>query len=169
MIWLDQRGVDVAIMTYGPDGSVLNEYDSRNGELGLERVCLEATSKGRYDIEVRDIDEAAPGGKCDLHVVVSGLAPNTPEAVMDVSLARNNTNDSPGPAIPMLRDGSPGYSKAFGMAIMQKMGRRSAFKFCGAERRKAPHRSAFPEYAVGLRLQRPPCSPAPVRSPRTAP
>jgi len=119
LLRVDQRGVDVAITTYEPDKSKVNEFDSPNGAFGPEWVRLDATSKGRYAIVTKAIDEGASEGSIDLRVVASGPGPTTPAAAMDTYLARYNTNDSPGLAIRILRDGSPVYSKAFGMADLE--------------------------------------------------
>jgi len=54
---VDQHGVDVAITTYSPNGSKLNEFDSPNGAFGPEWVRLEASVQGQYRIEVQAIDE----------------------------------------------------------------------------------------------------------------
>ncbi|MBK9416848.1 MAG: beta-lactamase family protein [Flavobacteriales bacterium] len=116
---VDQHGVDVAITTYSPNGSKLNEFDSPNGAFGPEWVRLEASVQGQYRIEVQAIDETAPEGRVELRQVSSGTAPTTPEAAMDAYLARYNTTDSPGLAIRILRDGAPVYSKAFGMADLE--------------------------------------------------
>jgi len=62
---------------------------------------------------------AQTNGRVALHEVSSGGTRATPEAAMDAYLARYNTNDSPGLAIRILRDGSPRYSKAFGMADLE--------------------------------------------------
>lgn len=114
-----QRGVDVAITTHDTNGNKLNEFDSPNGAFGPEWVRLDATSKGRYGIEVQAMEEGVPGGRIELRVVASGPAPTSPDAALDAYLARYNTNDSPGLAIRILRDGSPLYSKAFGMADLE--------------------------------------------------
>ena len=119
LLRVDQPDVDVAITTYDPRGNKLNEFDSPNGAFGPEWVRLEASVKGQYRIEVQAIDETAPEGRVDLRLVSSGPAPTTPESAMDAYLARYNTNDSPGLAIRIIRDGSPRYSKAFGMADLE--------------------------------------------------
>ncbi|MBK7556451.1 MAG: beta-lactamase family protein [Flavobacteriales bacterium] len=62
---------------------------------------------------------AQTNGTVELQEASSGGTLATPEAAMDAFLARYNTSDSPGLAIRILRDGSPVYSKAFGMADLE--------------------------------------------------
>ncbi|MEX1132212.1 MAG: serine hydrolase domain-containing protein [Flavobacteriales bacterium] len=119
LLRVDQHGVDVAITLYDPSGAKEQEFDSPNGLHGPEWVRFEAAGTGRYVIELRATDEGLSTGQYELRVVASGDAPTTPAAAMDAYLARYNANDSPGLAIRILRDGSPVYSKAFGMADLE--------------------------------------------------
>jgi len=119
LLRVDQLGVDLAITLYDPSGSKVQVFDSPNGAHGPEWVRIEASGTGRYDLEVRAIEEGSSAGVYELRVVGSGAATATPEATMDAYLARYTTNDSPGLAIRILRDGSPLYSRAFGMADLE--------------------------------------------------
>ncbi|HJP94163.1 MAG TPA: CHAT domain-containing tetratricopeptide repeat protein [Pyrinomonadaceae bacterium] len=49
---VDQRGVDVVVYVYGPDGAKVAQVDGPNGNYGLEPVFLVANTAGVYRIDV---------------------------------------------------------------------------------------------------------------------
>lgn len=54
---VNQRGVDVVVRVYAPDGSRIAEVDSPNGSQGDEPVALEAKAAGTYRIEVSPLGQ----------------------------------------------------------------------------------------------------------------
>lgn len=61
---VDQRGIDVIVRVFDPEGKSLGEFDSPNGTEGPENVSLASVTAGVYRIEVAplgQIDNAAPG------------------------------------------------------------------------------------------------------------
>lgn len=58
----DQRGIDVVVRIFAPDGGLLFERDTPNGSIGEESVAFIA-AKENYRIEVSALDEKAPRGK----------------------------------------------------------------------------------------------------------
>jgi hypothetical protein len=59
---VEQRGVDVGLIIFSPEGARVREVDIRHGERGAERVSLIAKRAGNYRIEVRSIRrKALPG------------------------------------------------------------------------------------------------------------
>src|SRR5262249_4846430 len=59
---VDQRGIDVLVELFGPDGKKLAEVDSPNGISGLEPVVFITETEGRYRITVRSLQaNVAPG------------------------------------------------------------------------------------------------------------
>jgi tetratricopeptide (TPR) repeat protein len=58
---VDQRGVDVVVTLYAPDGKRLKEVDSPNGDVGPEPVLLIAETAGVYRLEVRSLEKGAAG------------------------------------------------------------------------------------------------------------
>jgi len=58
---VNQRGVDVVVRVFGPDGKLIAEIDSPNGSQGDEPIALEAKSGGKYRIEVTPLEPANNG------------------------------------------------------------------------------------------------------------
>src|SRR6267142_242390 len=58
----DQRGIDVALTLFDPNGNKIREVNDRWGERGLEVASLVANLPGVYRIEVRSIRKTDPLG-----------------------------------------------------------------------------------------------------------
>jgi CHAT domain-containing protein/tetratricopeptide (TPR) repeat protein len=59
---VDQRGIDVVVVLFGPEGKKLAEVDSPGGTSGIEPIFEVAEISGSYRIEVQSLDkDAAPG------------------------------------------------------------------------------------------------------------
>ena len=54
---VNQRGVDVVVRVFAPDGSRLAEIDSPNGADGDEPIALEAKASGAYRVEVSPLGQ----------------------------------------------------------------------------------------------------------------
>jgi tetratricopeptide (TPR) repeat protein/CHAT domain-containing protein len=65
---VDQRGIDVVVTLYAPDGKRLTEVDSPNGAHGPEPVSLIAETNGTYRLEVRSLEENAEPGKYEVKI-----------------------------------------------------------------------------------------------------
>jgi CHAT domain-containing protein/Tfp pilus assembly protein PilF len=66
---VEQRGIDVAVTVFAPDGKQLLEIDSPNGTQGIEPVELIAQSSGNHRIEIKSLEKAAPAGRYEIKVV----------------------------------------------------------------------------------------------------
>jgi hypothetical protein len=64
----DQRGIDVVVTLFAPDGRKLVEVDSPNGSRGPETVWFVADSAGDYKIEVRSLEKSAKPGKYEIQI-----------------------------------------------------------------------------------------------------
>src|SRR5205823_8383348 len=61
-VMVEQRGVDLSLTLFGPDGRPLTEVDRGGISEGPEQVSVVAEAAGDYRLEVRRLDqEAAPG------------------------------------------------------------------------------------------------------------
>lgn len=65
---VEQQGLDVAVTVAGPDGRRLAESDSVFGAWGPEPVPMITETAGRYRLEIRAPDPAAPPGRCILRL-----------------------------------------------------------------------------------------------------
>src|SRR5262245_48426269 len=65
---IEQRGVDVAVTLFGPDGQKLLEVDSPNGDEGPEPVSWIAEVSGNYRIEIRSDDKQAKPGRYEARI-----------------------------------------------------------------------------------------------------
>lgn len=63
---VEQRGIDVVVTLFGPDGKQLTEVDSPNGTQGPEPVSVIAEVAGNYRIEVRSLEKDAAPGRYDV-------------------------------------------------------------------------------------------------------
>jgi tetratricopeptide (TPR) repeat protein/CHAT domain-containing protein len=60
---VDQRGIDVVVALYAPDGKKLTEVDSPNGTLGPEPISWISEKSGTYRLEVRSLDANVKPGE----------------------------------------------------------------------------------------------------------
>ena len=67
---VNQRGVDVVVRVFAPDGGKIAEIDSPNGKQGDEPIALEVKASGAYRIEVSSFEKAATGppGRYEIRV-----------------------------------------------------------------------------------------------------
>jgi CHAT domain-containing protein/tetratricopeptide (TPR) repeat protein len=66
---VDQRGIDVVVLLFGPDGKQIIKADSPNGAHGPEHVSTIAESSGTYRLEVRSLEKDAPAGRYGVTIV----------------------------------------------------------------------------------------------------
>jgi CHAT domain-containing protein/Flp pilus assembly protein TadD len=67
-IIVEQKGIDVVVEVYLPDGKKLFEVDSPNGTNGPEPVELIASTEGDYVLKVRSLEDKAPSGRYEIKV-----------------------------------------------------------------------------------------------------
>jgi tetratricopeptide (TPR) repeat protein len=67
-IVVDQRGIDVVVALYGPDGGMIIEVDSPNDLNGPEPVSLLAEAAGAYRLEVRSREKNAAAGRYEVRI-----------------------------------------------------------------------------------------------------
>ena len=65
---VEQLGVDVVVDVFGPDGKLVEEFDSPNGDRGPEVVSLVATSTGDYRIDVRPLEARGSAGNYQIEL-----------------------------------------------------------------------------------------------------
>lgn len=63
---VEQKGVDVVVSLFGPGDKKLAEVDSLNGTQGPEPISSVAETAGRYRLEIRSLEAAAPAGRYEV-------------------------------------------------------------------------------------------------------
>jgi CHAT domain-containing protein/Tfp pilus assembly protein PilF len=66
---VDQRGIDVVVKLFGPDGKQLAEVDSPNGTQGPEPVSVVVEASGSYRLEISSLEKVARVGLYDLRII----------------------------------------------------------------------------------------------------
>src|SRR5262245_16406774 len=68
---VNQRGVDVVVRVFAPEGGNLAEIDSPNGKQGDEPISVEAKTTGSYRIEVSSLQKSAsnPVGRYEIRLI----------------------------------------------------------------------------------------------------
>ena len=64
----DQRGVDVVVRVFGPDGKQITKVDGPNGTNGPELVSVVAEATGTVVIEIGTLDPTAAPGKYEIRL-----------------------------------------------------------------------------------------------------
>lgn len=62
-VLVDQRGIDVVVTLFAPDGKQIVEVDSPNGIQGPEPLSAIADVSGTYRLEVRSFEKSVPTGR----------------------------------------------------------------------------------------------------------
>ena len=66
---VEQKGIDVVVTLFGPDGKGLIEVDSPNGTQGPEPVKWITAEAGNYRLEVRSLEKEAKAGRYEVTIV----------------------------------------------------------------------------------------------------
>jgi hypothetical protein len=66
---IDQKGIDVLVKLFAPDGKLILEVDSPNGSQGVEPVNWVAEATGIYHLEVSSFEKDAPLGRYEAKFV----------------------------------------------------------------------------------------------------
>ena len=76
-VFADQRGIDVVLRLYGPDGAKIRDFDGPTGDSGSDELSFVAEAAGTYVVEIAPLGSPASGGKYQIRV--ADLRPATPE------------------------------------------------------------------------------------------
>ena len=71
---VDQRGIDVVVTVFGPDGKKLAEVDSTNGTTGPESVSVVTEMAGNYRLELHSLTPKAAAGRYEVKIIEQGPA-----------------------------------------------------------------------------------------------
>jgi CHAT domain-containing protein len=67
-VLVDQKGIDVVLTIFAPDGQKVSEVDRPTGSRGKETISVIAGSAGSYTLEVRSLESVAAEGQYFLSV-----------------------------------------------------------------------------------------------------
>lgn len=117
---VDQRGIDVVVQVFDPEGTLIDEIDSPNGTHGPEPISLFTQTTGDYRIEVRPLEEQpeAPG-RYAMNIERLEAIAATPTGKIDQLLALWNKPDSPGAALAVIQDGEIIHQRGYGSANLE--------------------------------------------------
>jgi hypothetical protein len=65
---VEQRGIDVVVIVFAPNGQKVFEVDSPNGANGPEPVYLLGETPGPYRLEIRSLEPTALAGKYEIRI-----------------------------------------------------------------------------------------------------
>lgn len=116
---LFQRGIDLKIAVYNPDGKIIGQFDSPNFRNGDEPITLLTEKKGKYILEVSSIDTKDWKGQYDITLITVEPRGTTPEKQIDQIMARFSDPSSPGVSIAVLKDGRIIFRKGYGSAELE--------------------------------------------------
>jgi CubicO group peptidase (beta-lactamase class C family) len=114
-----QKGVDVLITTYNPQGRKIKEFDSPNGANGDEFVTIHSSQKGDYRLEIQTLEETPKAGTYELSLEKIKSNAVKPSQKIDELLAKYDFPDVPGVAVSVIKDGEFIYKKGFGIANLE--------------------------------------------------
>ncbi len=84
---VEQRGIDVVVTLFAPDGKQLLEVDSPNGDQGPEPLAWIAALNGAYRLEVRSLEKDAKAGRYEARLIELRMATANDRAQVAKSLA----------------------------------------------------------------------------------
>src|SRR5262249_31760809 len=80
---VDQRGIDLVVKLFGPDGKAIMEYDSESRARGQESVSLVAESGGSYRLSVQPKMNRAGAGRYEIRIEALRVATDDERALYE--------------------------------------------------------------------------------------
>lgn len=116
---LMQEGIDLKVTTYNILNEKLDEFDSPNYRNGYELFTIASDKKGEYMIEVESIDELDHVGNYELFVQSIKPKADTENAQVDQLFTFWDTDNTPGAAVAIVKDGTIIYKNGYGIANLE--------------------------------------------------
>ncbi len=85
-IVVEQKGIDVVVEVYLPDGKKLFEVDSPNGAQGPELLEVFAPTDGDYTLKVRALEEKAEAGRYEIKILELRTATENDKKLTDATV-----------------------------------------------------------------------------------
>ena len=116
---LMQDGIDLKVTTYNTLNEKLEEFDSPNYRNGYELFTISSDKKGEYLIEVESIDDKDHAGEYELFVQSIKPKAVTHNEQVDELFTVWDTNNTPGAAVAIVKDGAIIYKKGYGISNLE--------------------------------------------------
>lgn len=116
---LMQQGVNVKITTFDPEGKKLTDFNGRNGKSGIESVNVSSDKEGEYVLEVSPVDEKESKGKYLLSFEKLQSKAVSAEGQVDELFIPWDSEETPGAAVAVVKDGKIIYKNGYGMANLE--------------------------------------------------
>lgn len=116
---LMQKGIDLKVTTYSTLNEKLEEFDSPNYRNGYETISISSDKKGKYLIEIESIDDKNHAGEYELFVKSIKPKAVTQNEQVDELFTMWDTNNTPGAAIAIVKDGAIIYKKDYGISNLE--------------------------------------------------
>jgi len=114
-----QDGIDLKVTTYNTLNEQLDEFDSPNYRNGYELFTIVSDRKGEYIIEIESIDAKDHTGEYELFVHSIKPKADTQNDQVDELFTQWDTNNTPGAAVAIVKDGAIVYKKGYGIANLE--------------------------------------------------
>src|SRR5262249_24582260 len=82
---VDQRGIDVVVKLFGPDGKAIMEFDSESRAQGQESVSVVAEAGGSYRLSVQPKLNRAAAGRYEIRIEALRVATDDDRALYEAS------------------------------------------------------------------------------------
>ncbi len=116
---LMQEGIDIKVTTYNTNAEKLEMFDSPNWRNGYELFKIISDKEGEYLIEVESIDLKDKIGNYQLFVQSIKPMAVTPNEQVDELFTAWDTENTPGAAVAIVKDGSIVYKKGYGISNLE--------------------------------------------------
>ncbi len=117
---LKQRGIDVLVRTYDPNGKLIEEFDSPNASIGNEIILIDAQVGGTYRIEVKPLAENQKEKKGDYDIEFISVHQSAREQLNAALELLYHRDFIPGFAVGIVDREKVIYQKAYGYANFEK-------------------------------------------------
>lgn len=118
-IKLMQDGIDLKVTTYNTLNEKIEEFDSPNYRNGYELFTIASDKQGAYLIVIESIDDEDHAGKYELFVQSIKPKAVTANEQVDELFTVWDTNNTPGAAVAIVKDGAIVYKKGYGIANLE--------------------------------------------------
>ena len=112
LINLKQKGIDLKVSTFGPDGREIEEFDSPNGNDGYEIVLIDAKTSGLFGIKVSPLGESKRPKKGNYEIELIAINSSVKAHLDEVLKNLYNRNHIPGFGVGILNSKKILYKNA---------------------------------------------------------